>query len=60
MLVSVSGVRRPSPTSEENESINTDFFITRDADIVDKVSFISQSTQSCHEPTITVSALAYI
>lgn len=47
-------------TSKENESVDTDLFVSRDADIVYQVLLVSHGAQGCHDPAIAVAALAYI
>jgi hypothetical protein len=47
-------------TSVEHKAIYTDFIVSLNADLINKALFVSQSTQSGHQPAITISTLTDI
>lgn len=47
-------------TTKENKPIDAHFFISRDTDVVNQSLFVTHSAQCCHEPAISIAALADI
>lgn len=47
-------------TSVEDETINTNLLVPRNADPVDETLLVPESTQGSHKPAVSITSLSYI